>query len=448
MTTTEMTAQEIIELTREHTLYDWAVQSALSAIPIDHAKGVYLWDTNGKRYLDFNSQLMSVNIGHGDERVLEAVSRQMRRVSYVSPTTFTTDIRAEAGRMLAEVTPSNLTKAFFTTGGADAVENAIRMARIVTGRHKILARYRSYHGATAGALSLTGDPRRWPSEPGIPGVVRIPDFYPYRAGAAPDDPAYTAQILQMTEDIIQFEGPHTIAALIAETVVGTNGILIPSEGYIRGLRELCTKYGILYIADEVMAGFGRTGKWFAVDHWGIQPDIMTIAKGLTSSYVPLGAAVVSTEIAEYFETRFLNAGLTYHAHPVGCAAAVANMTIYKEDRLIENAATLGALLKAELEAIKERHACVGDVRAIGLFSVLELVKSKQTREPLVPFNPSGPALAPANKLKAFLFERGLFTLVRWNTVFCNPPLCINEQQLREGLAIIDEGLYLLDELAA
>ena len=448
MTTAEMTSQDILALTREHTLYDWSVQSALSAIPIDHAQGIYLWDTDGKRYMDFNSQLMSVNIGHGDERVLDAVTRQMRRVSFVSPTTFTTDIRAEAGRMLAEVTPANLTKAFFTTGGADAVENAIRMARLVTGRHKIMARYRSYHGATAGALSLTGDPRRWPAEPGIPGVVRIPDFYPYRAGVEPDDAAYTAQILQMTEDIIQFEGSHTIAALIAETVVGTNGILIPSEGYVRGLRELCTKYGIMYIADEVMCGFGRTGKWFAVDHWGVQPDIMTVAKGLTSSYVPLGAAVVSAEIAEYFETRFLNAGLTYHAHPVGCAAAVANMHIYREDRLIENAATLGVILKQELEAIKSRHACVGDVRAIGLFSTLELVKSKQTREPLVPFNPSGAALAPANKLKAFFFEHGLFTLVRWNTVFCNPPLCINEAQLREGLAIIDEGLGLLDDLAA
>lgn len=447
MTTTELSSQEILDLSREYTLYDWGVQSALKPIPIDHAKGVYMWDTDGKRYLDFNSQLMSVNIGHGDERVVEAVANQMRRVSYVSPTTFTTDIRAEAGRLLAEITPANLTKAFFTTGGADAVENAVRMAKIYTGRHKVLARYRSYHGATAGAIALTGDPRRWPAEPSVPGVVRIPDASLYHARYRGNPGDYATDVLAATEDVIKFEGPHTIAALIAETVVGTNGILIPPDNYLQGLRDLCTKYGIVYIADEVMCGFGRTGKWFAVDHWNVQPDIMVVAKGLTSSYVPLGAAIVSAEIAEYFDDKFLNAGLTYHSHAVGCAAAVANINIYKEDHLIENAATLGAVLKNELEAIKMRHPIVGDVRAIGLFSVLELVKDRATREPLVPFNPKPAEMAAMNKLKAFLFDRGLFTLVRWNTVFCNPPLCINEQQLREGLAIIDEGLGLLDELA-
>ncbi|KAB8141089.1 aminotransferase class III-fold pyridoxal phosphate-dependent enzyme [Chloroflexia bacterium SDU3-3] len=441
-----MSGQEIVDLTREHTLYDWAMQSAVSAIPIDHAKGVYMWDTDGKRYLDFNSQLMSVNIGHGDERVIEAVRRQMERVCYVTPTTFTTDVRAEAGRLLAEVTPSSLTKAFFTNGGADAVENALRMAKLYTGRWKVLARYKSYHGATAGAISLTGDPRRWPAEPGIPGVVRYPDvsFYHSRYKGSLED--YVADVLNATEDVIKYEGPGSIAALIAETVVGTNGILIPPEGYLKGIRELCTKYGIVYIADEVMCGFGRTGKWFAVDHWDVQPDIMAVAKGLTSSYVPLGAAMVNGEIAEYFDTHYLNAGLTYHAHPVGCAAAVANIQIYREDKLIENAAALGLVLKAELEAMAERHPCVGDVRAIGLFSLLELVKDRDTREPLVPYNPTGAQLAPMNKLKAFLIERGLYALVRWNTVFCNPPLCITEQQLREGLAIIDEGLYQIDAL--
>jgi taurine--2-oxoglutarate transaminase len=446
MTTIELTSQEILDLSREHTLYDWAVQSALSPIAIDHAQGVYMWDANGKRYLDFNSQLMSVNIGHGDERVVEAVARQMRRVSYVAPTTFTTDIRAEAGRLLAEITPASLTKAFFTTGGADAVENAVRMARIYTGRHKILARYRSYHGATAAAIALTGDPRRWATEPGIPGVVRIPDASLYHSRYRGDPKDYAADLLAATEDIIKFEGPHTIAAVITETVVGSNGILIPPDGYLQGLRDLCDKYGIVYIADEVMCGFGRTGKWFAVDHWNIQPDIMTVAKGLTSSYVPLGAAIVSAEIADYFEDKFLNAGLTYHAHAVGCAAAVANIQIYKEDRLIENAAELGVILKRELEAMAARHPCVGDVRAIGLFSVLELIKDRTTHEPMAPYNPKPAEMAPMNKLKAFLLDRGLFTLVRWNTVFCNPPLCITERELREGLAIIDEGLGMLDEL--
>ena len=448
MTMLEMDSKQILELTRDHTLYDWGVQSAISAIPIDHAKGVYLWDTDGKRYLDFNSQLMSVNIGHGDERVIEAVRRQMQRVAYVVPNAFTTDIRAEAGRLLAEVTPAGLNKAFFTTGGADAVENAVRMAKIYTGRQKVLARYRSYHGATAGAISLTGDPRRWPAEPSVPGVVRIPDAYPYRCRFCATCAGCTLDCLNATEDIIQFEGPHTIAALIAETVVGTNGILIPPDGYLQGLRDLCTKYGIVYIADEVMCGFGRTGKWFAVDHWDVKPDIMCVAKGLTSSYVPLGAAIVNEPIAEFFDTRYLNAGLTYHAHPIGCAAAVANINIYKEDKLIENAASLGVILKAELEAIAARHACVGEVRALGLFSIIELVKDKATREPLVPYNPSGPVLAPINTLRSYLLEHGLFTLVRWNTVFCNPPLCITEAQLREGLAIVDESLSILDRVVA
>ncbi len=439
-----MLSAEILELTRSHTLYDWSVQSAVNAIAIDRARGVYMWDAEGKRYLDFNSQLMSVNIGHGDPRMTAAVAAQMERVSYVVPTAFTTDVRAEAGRLLAEITPASLTKAFFTTGGTDAVENAVRMARLYTGRQKVLARYRSYHGATAGSIALTGDPRRWPAEPSVPGVVRIPDAYPYRCRFCAAAGSCTLDCLNATEDIIQFEGPHTIAALIAETVVGTNGILVPPDGYLQGLRELCTKYGIVYIADEVMCGFGRTGKWFAVDHWGVQPDIMTVAKGLTSSYIPLGAAMVSEPIAQHFEKTFLNAGLTYHSHAVGCAAAVACINIYKEDGLIENAAAMGEILKAELHAMQQRHPCIGEVRSLGLFSIIELVKDRATREPLVPFNPTGAQMADMNRLKAFLLERGLFTLIRWNTVFCNPPLCITEAQLREGLALIDEGLTLID----
>lgn len=441
---TTYTAEEIVQLSGDHTLYEWAVQSAMRPVAIDHAEGIYLWDADGKRYMDFNSQLMSVNIGHGDARVIDAVRRQMERVVYVAPTAFVTDVRAEAGRLLAEVTPPNLTKAFFTNAGAEANENAVKIARWYTGRHKILARYRSYHGATAGAIALTGDPRRWAAEPGLSGVVRIPDFYPYRAGYEPDDPAYTDLILNQTEDVIQYEGPHTIAAVIVEPVVGTNGILIPSAAYIRGLRALCDRYGILLIADEVMSGFGRTGRWFAVDHWGVEPDIMTLAKGLTSSYVPLGATMVSREIAEYFQDKPLYAGLTYNAHPVGCAAAIACINVYKEDRLVENAAALGEILNAELQRLKERHPSVGDVRAIGLFSIVELVKNRRTREPLVPYNPPASAMALPNKLNAFFRANGLFTFVRWHTFFVNPPLCITEQQLREGLEIIDRGLELVD----
>jgi taurine--2-oxoglutarate transaminase len=415
---------------------------------IERAKGIYLWDADGKRYMDFNSQLMCTNIGHGDERVNNAIKAQLDTVAYVAPTAATTAARAEAGQLLAEVTPKNLTKAFFTNGGAEANENAIKIARWYTGRHKILARYRAYHGATAGAISLTGDPRRWAAEPAIPGVVRIPDFYPYRAGKDVDDPEYTDQILNMTEEIIQFEGPHTIAGMIVETVVGTNGMLIPSARYIRGLRELCTKYGIMLICDEVMSGFGRTGEWFAVDHWGIQPDIMTLAKGLTSAYVPLGATMVSQPIAEYFEDRPLFAGLTYNSHPVGCAAAIACINVYKEDKLIENARAMGEILKEELHQIKERHPSVGDVRAIGLFSIIELVKDRATREPLTPYNPKPSELGPMPAFNAFLRENGLFTFVRWNTVFANPPLIVNEGQLREGLAIIDRGLEIVDKAVA
>jgi taurine--2-oxoglutarate transaminase len=448
MTTTELSRQDIVDISHQTTLYEWTVQSAMKPMVIERAKGIYMWDADGKRYMDFNSQLMCTNIGHGDERVIDAIKAQLDKVAYVAPTAATTAARAEAGQLLAEITPKNLTKAFFTNGGAEANENAIKIARWFTGRHKILARYRAYHGATAGAIALTGDPRRWAAEPSIPSVVRIPDFYPYRAGKQQDDPEYTDQILNMTEDIIQYEGPQTIAGMIVETVVGTNGMLIPSARYIRGLRDLCTKYGIMLICDEVMSGFGRTGEWFAVDHWGIQPDIMTLAKGLTSAYVPLGATMVSQAIAEYFEDRPLFAGLTYNSHPVGCAAAIACINVYKEDKLIENARAMGEILKAELHTLKQRHPSVGDVRAIGLFSIIELVKDRATREPLTPYNPKPSEMGPMPAFNAFLREHGLFTFVRWNTVFANPPLIVNEQQLREGLAIIDRGLEIVDQAVA
>ncbi len=444
MTVLDLSRDEILDLSRATTLYEWTAQKAMKPLVIERAAGIYMWDADGKRYMDFNSQLMCTNLGHGDRRVIEAVRAQMEQVCYVAPTAATTAVRAELGRLLREITPGNLTKAFFTNGGAEANENAIKIARMVTGRHKILARYRSYHGATAGAITLTGDPRRWAAEPGIPGVVRIPDFYPYRAGREPDDPAYAAAVLDATEEIIQFEGPQTIAAILIETVVGTNGILIPSADYIRGLRALCDRYGILLICDEVMSGFGRTGKWFAVDHWGVVPDIMTMAKGLTSAYVPLGATMVSDEIAAYFEDHTLYAGLTYNAHAVGCAAAVACINAYREDGLIERAAALGAVLREEHLRLKERHPSVGDVRNIGLFGIIELVKDRATREPLVPYNPRPDQLGPMPAVNAALREQGLFTFVRWNTIFTSPPLIISEAELREGMAIIDRALEVAD----
>ncbi|HEY0736313.1 MAG TPA: aminotransferase class III-fold pyridoxal phosphate-dependent enzyme [Herpetosiphonaceae bacterium] len=444
MTTHDLSRQEILDLSRETTLYEWTTQSLVKPMVIDRAKGIYFWDADGKRYMDFNSQLMCVNIGHGDERVLNAIKAQIDQLCYVAPGVATTAPRAELGRLLQEITPGNLSKAFFTNGGAEAAENAIKIARMVTGRHKIIARYRSYHGATAGSITLTGDPRRWAAEPGIPGVVRVMDPYRYRCRWCGDRPACTLDCLNHIEDVIAFEGPHTIAAVIVEPVVGTNGIIIPPDGYMQGLRELCTRHGILLIADEVMSGFGRTGEWFAVDHWQVTPDIMTVAKGLTSAYIPLGATIVSDTIADHFEDRPLSAGLTYNAHPVGCAAAVACINVYKEDRLIENARAMGQVLKTELEQIQQRHPSVGEARAIGLFSIIELVKNPATREPMTPYNPRPDQLGPMPELNAFLREHGLFTFVRWNTFFINPPLCITEQQLREGLAIIDRALEITD----
>jgi len=446
MTFADMSRQQIVDLSRDTTLYEWTAQSAMQPLVVDRAKGVYFWDADGKRYLDFNSQLMCVNVGHGDERVLGAIKQQLDQLCYVAPTAATTPIRAELGRLLQEITPGNLQKAFFTNGGAEANENAIKIARMVTGRHKIIARYRSYHGATAGAITLTGDPRRWAAEPGIPGVVRAMDPYRYRCRWCKEQPACSMDCLNHIEDILMFEGPHTVAAIIVESVVGTNGIIIPPDGYMQGLRELCTRHGILLICDEVMSGFGRTGEWFAVNHWDVTPDIMTVAKGLTSAYVPLGAAIVSEPIAAYFDDRPLYAGLTYNAHPVGCAAAVACINVYREDRLIENARSLGAVLSAELERLKQRHPSVGDVRSIGLFGIVELVKDRATREPMAPYNAKPDQLGPMPRFNAFLRENGLFTLVRWNTFFTNPPLCIAEQQLREGLAIIDQALEITDEV--
>jgi taurine--2-oxoglutarate transaminase len=341
-----------------------------------------------------------------------------------------------------------LSKAFFTNGGAEANENAIKIARTVTGRHKIIVRYRSYHGATAGAITMTGDPRRWGAEPGIPGIVRAPDPYRYRCRFCGSKDGCTMDCLNSIEDIIQFEGPHTVAAIVVESVVGTNGIIIPPEGYMQGLRMLCDKYGIMLICDEVMSGFGRTGKWFAVDHWNVVPDIMTMAKGLTSAYVPLGAAVVSDTIAEYFEDKPLMAGLTYNAHSVGCAAAVACINVYKSDNLIENAARMGDILAVELNKLKAKHPSIGDVRSIGLFSIVELVKNRETREALTPYNPKPTELGPMPAFNAFLREHGVFTFVRWHTFFVNPPLTITEAQLREGLAVIDKALDIVDAYVA
>src|SRR5580700_1176110 len=433
----KMTGQEIVDLTKKHTLFEWSAQSKVDPIPIDHAKGIYFWTPEGKRFIDFNSQLMSVNIGHGDERVIRAISEQAAKLAYANPF-MATEPRARLGAKLAEITPGDIDTFFFTNGGAEANENAIKISRFFTGRHKIIARYRSYHGATAGAISLTGDPRRWAAEPGIPGVVRVLD--PYHGIERGWESAETS--LAMIEETIELEGPHTIAAFILETVVGTNGILIPPDGYLEGVRKLCDKYGILMVADEVMAGFGRTGEWFAIDHWKVVPDLICMAKGLTSSYLPLGAVGMRHHIAQHFQNNVFYGGLTYNSHPMGCAAALATIRVYEEDHLIENARKMGSVMKQLLLDLESRHPSVGAVRSIGLFGIVELVRNRHTREPMAPFNGSSEAMAALGRL---FRETGLYTLVRWNTFFTNPPLCITENELHEGFAIIDRGLEATDK---
>jgi taurine--2-oxoglutarate transaminase len=431
-----MTGDDIVALSKKHTITEYAAQDAVNPIPVERAKGVYFWTPEGKRFIDFNSQLMSVNIGHGDPRVIKAITEQAEKVTYVTPS-MTTEARARLGAKLAGIAPGDIDAFFFTNGGAEANENAFKIARAVTGRQKILARYRSYHGGTAAAIAATGDPRGW-SQPPMPGIVHVLD--PYHGVARGWDEAQTS--LRYLEEVIQLEGPHTIAAFILETVTGTNGILIPPPGYLEGVRALCDKHGILMIADEVMAGFGRTGEWFAVNHWNVVPDMMTMAKGLTSSYVPMGAVGVRRHIADAFKEKPFPGGLTYSSHPLACAAALATIAVYEEDGLIARAKQTGVLL-TELHAdLARKHRSVGAVRSIGLFGVIELVRNRSTLEPLAPFNGTSPEMAALGK---FFRDEGLFTFVRWHYFFTNPPLCITEEELREGIAIIDRGLEITDK---
>jgi taurine--2-oxoglutarate transaminase len=440
MTTTThgtMSGADIVELSRRHTMFEWSAQGAVDPIPVARAKGVYFWTPEGKRFLDFNSQLMCVNIGHGDERVIRAIAEQAATLPYANPF-MATEARARLGARLAQITPGDIDVFFFTNGGADANENAIKIARAYTGRHKILARYRSYHGGTAGAMALTGDPRRWSAEPGMPGVVHVLD--PYHGMARGWDSA--EESLAMLEEIVQLEGAQTIAAFFLETVSGTNGILIPPSGYLEGVRELCTRHGILMVCDEVMAGFGRTGEWFAVNHWNVVPDIMTMAKGLTSAYIPLGAVGVRRSIAEHFRERVFQGGLTYNSHTLACAAALATLQVYEDDDLIGNARRQGRLMTELLNGLAARHPVVGATRNIGLFGIVELVKDQKTKTPLAPFGGTSDEMKRLGKL---FRDEGLYTFTRWHTFFTNPPLCITEAELREGFDLIEKALTRFDE---
>jgi taurine---2-oxoglutarate transaminase len=422
----------IVDLTRRHTLFEWSAQALVDPIPVAGAKGCWFWTPEGKRYLDFNSQLMCVNIGHGDDRVVRAIQQQAETLAYANPF-MATEARARLGRKLAEVCPGDIEVFFFTNGGAEANENAIKIARQYTGRHKVMSFYRSYHGATAGSMMLTGDPRRWAAEPGMPGVVHL--LNPYHGIQQGWEAADAA--LARIEETIQLEGAQTIAAFFLEAVVGTNGILVPPEGFITGIRDLCTRHGILMVADEVMSGFGRTGEWFAVDHWRVVPDLMTMAKGLTSAYVPLGAVGMRRAIADHFKERVFFGGLTYNSHPLGCAAALATLQVYEDDRLIDNARSMGGVMKDLMTDLRAKHPIVGDTRSIGLFGIVELVKDRTSMEPLAPFNGTS---EPMKRLAKFFREEGLYTFVRWNTFFTNPPLTITEEELRHGFDVIDRGL--------
>jgi taurine--2-oxoglutarate transaminase len=435
----------MIKLCTQYTIWPWSAQSKVTPIPMVKAKGVYFWDADGKRYFDLNSQLMCSNIGHGRPKVIEAIKKQAEELTYAGPT-MATKARAEIGPILAKYTPGDLNKFFFVLGGAEANENAIKFAKFHTGRSKIISYYRSYHGGTLGGISLTGDPRRWPNEPSImPGVVRTFNPFKYRShfnNEGDSDQVVSDKYLQLLDETIMYENPQNIAAVFLEPVVGSNGVIIPPDGYLQGLRKLCDKYGILLICDEVMCGLGRTGKWFAVDHWKVVPDIITMAKGLTSAYLPLGSVAVSTKIAKSFEDKVFSGGLTYQCHPMCLATAIANLKVMEDEDIVGNANRVGIVLAQLLSELKSKHPSVGDVRSIGLFGIIEFVKNRKTKEPMAPYNSTSEAMT---KLSAFLRDNGIYGYIHWHKLHTNPPLCVTENELREVFKIIDDGLKITDK---
>jgi taurine---2-oxoglutarate transaminase len=435
---------QIVEDAKEFVLYSWSVQDAINPIPVAGAEGRYFWDYDGKRYLDFASQLVNLNLGHQHPKIIAAIKEQADRLATIGPP-MANESRSQLGRLLAEVTPGDLCMSFFTNSGAEANENAIRLARLYTGRHKIVARYRSYHGATQGAISLTGDPRRWPNEPGMSGLVRMFDPYTYRCPAGHPDPCPVCTGAPHLEEILQYEGPQTVAAVFLETVTGTNGVLPPPDGYLQSIREVCDRHGILLVLDEVMAGFGRTGRWFACENWDVVPDIITVAKGINSGYVPLGAMIFRKPLADWVRDKFFPGGLTYAGHPLACASAVASIEAFREERVIENAAEVGSYLGERLRGLAAGHPSIGDVRGLGCFWGVELVKDRATREMLVPFNASGEAAAPVARLAKAALERGLYLMTHWNVIMVVPPLTITREEVDEGIAILDEALAIADE---
>jgi taurine--2-oxoglutarate transaminase len=435
---------QIVADAKEHVLYSWSVQSQINPIAVAGAQGRHFWDYEGKRYLDFASQLVNLNIGHQHPKIIQAIKEQADQLCTIGPP-MASESRSRLGRMLADVTPGDLSVSFFTNGGAEANENAIKLARLVTGRNKIVARYRSYHGATNGAVTLTGDPRRWAVEPGMPGVVRMLDPYTYRCPAGHPDPCPVCTGAPHFEEILEYEGPQTVAAVILETVVGTNGVIPPPDGYLQSIREVCDRHGILLVLDEVMAGFGRTGRWFACENWDVVPDILTVAKGINSGYVPLGAMIARGELVDQIRDRFFPGGLTYAGHPLACASAVASIEAFQEEGVVENAAAMGEWFREALGRLAERHPSIGDVRGLGCFWGIELVKNRETKEMLVPFNAAGEAAAPVARLAKAALERGVYLMTHWNVIMVVPPLTITREEAEEGVAVLDDVLALADE---
>ncbi len=431
---------------RAHVFHSWSAQGTLNPTEITGGEGSYFWDSTGKKYLDFSSQLVNLNIGHQHPKLVAAIQEQAGILCTVAPP-FANASRSEAARLIAEVAPGDLNMVFFTNGGAEAAEYATRMAKQHTGRHKVLTTYRSYHGSTSGAIALTGDPRRWANEIGASGAVKFWGPYPYRSAFhSTSDKQECERALEHLESVLMVEGPQTVAMIALETVVGTNGILVPPDGYLQGVRDLCTKHGIVMMCDEVMAGFGRCGEWFAVNKWKVTPDLICFAKGVNSGYLPLGGVVISQKIADTFKDRVFPGGLTYSGHPLACAAAVASINIFKEEKIVEHARMLGKdVIGPELEKIKAKHPSVGDVRGLGVFWAIELVKNRETREPLVPFNAAGADAKPMLELVAACKERNLWPFTHFNRMHIVPPCNTPVEDVKAGLAIIDEVLDLADK---
>lgn len=442
-TTTISETQEIIQNNLDHTLFSWSKQKGHTPIAVKYSEGVYLYDYDGKRYIDFSSGLMNVNIGHGNQRVTEAVVKQMQEVAYVTPSCVT-KVRGELGKKLASICPGDLNKAFFTLCGATSIENGIKLARLYTGRHKILTRYQSYHGASYGAMSASGDPRRLPMDAQqAPNFVHFDLPYLYRWEYGEEN--LLKESIASLERLIAYEGPNNIAAILLEGDSGSSGCLKYPVGYLKAVREICNKYGILLIMDEVMSGFGRTGKWFGFQNHDIVPDMIAMAKGLTSGYLPFGCLMVSDKIASKYDDAVLALGLTYSAHPVSCAAALETLHIYEDDQLIENAAAMGQYMNQQVEKLKQQHPSIGDWRNTGLLGCIELVKNRQTKEPMAPFNAKPDEMTVMNKVAAKIRELGMYTFVRWGYIFVAPPLIVTKEQIDEGLSIISEAIKIADE---